>query len=359
MLEQITTPNLAKTGAWMNRHDTPPPGLDIQNVFDWQNKPYHPISQHYLKRFGTKVFKVSVSTAQTCPNREGLNGSKVCSFCDEWGSAAYHLEREKSLSQQIQINREAIRKRYHAHRFLVYFQAYTNTLGKAQRLREWFETALMEKDVVGIVLGTRPDCLPHRVIEFFKEYSEKHYLSVELGIQSLVNEQLLFLSRGHDAKTSLNAIEKLKRIPELNVCAHLIFGIPGETDEQLISTARMLSEKKIDGVKLHNLHVLRGTPLEQTFLNGDFEPLTLEEYARRVALFLEHLDPKIAVHRLAAVATRWNELLVPDWNREKMRPMQFIEDYMRSNEMHQGRLSENLQEEIPGIPHAPQTGVHI
>ena len=98
---------------------------------------------------------------------------------------------------------------------------------------------------------------------------------------------------------------------------------------------------------LHNLHVLRGTPLEQIYLNGDFEPLTLEEYARRVALFLEHLNPKIAVHRLAAVASRWNELLAPNWNREKMRPMQFIQDYMLSNEMHQGRLSENLQEEIP------------
>ena len=151
MLDQIIPFSTHKSNEEVNLYDPFLLNQDGKFVSDWQNKPYHPISQHYLKEFGTKVYKVSVSTAQTCPNREGVNGSQVCSFCDEWGSAAYHLERDKTLLEQIQINREAIRKRYHANRFLIYFQAYTNTLGKVQRLNDWFETALKEKDVLGIL----------------------------------------------------------------------------------------------------------------------------------------------------------------------------------------------------------------
>ena len=354
MLENSLKNMPQATDAWINHHHSSSPAFSKNKKHDWQGKPYHPISQHYLKEFRTKVYKVSVSTAQTCPNREGVNGSQICSFCDEWGSAAYHLERNKSLSDQIHINREAIRKRYHADRFLIYFQAYTNTLGKVQRLKDWFETALREKDVMGIVLGTRPDCLPRRVLELFSQFTQKHYLSVELGVQSFDDEQLRFLSRGHDAQTSLDAIDKLKAIPKLNVCAHLMFGLPGETDEQLIFTASKLSEKKIDGVKLHNLHVLKNTPLEKIYLNGDFKPLSLQEYSRKVGLFLEHLDPHVAVHRLAAVASRWDELLAPAWNREKMRPMQFIEDYMRSKKMYQGRLKG--QPSGKKIQHPTQTG---
>ena len=127
------------TDTWINHHDSSSADFSKNKKHDWQGKPYHPISRHYRECFGTKVFKVSVSVAETCPNREGLNGSKICSFCDEWGSAAYHLEREKPLSEQIKINREAIRKRYRAERFLVYFQAYTNTLGKVQKLQDWFD----------------------------------------------------------------------------------------------------------------------------------------------------------------------------------------------------------------------------
>ena len=180
MLENTLENTTQVTDAWINHHDSSSDAFSKNKKHDWQGKPYHPISRHYRECFGTKVFKVSVSVAETCPNREGLNGSKICSFCDEWGSAAYHLEREKPLSEQIEINREAIRKRYRAERFLVYFQAYTNTLGKVQKLQDWFDTALMEKDVVGIVLGTRPDCLPSRVLKLFQEYAERTYLSVEL-----------------------------------------------------------------------------------------------------------------------------------------------------------------------------------
>ncbi len=304
-------------------------------VFD-HGKSYRPLSQHYREHFGEKVFKVSVSIADRCPNRAGRNGARICSFCDEWGSAAYHQFKELSLEEQIQINREAIRRRYRARKFLVYFQAYTNTLEKAAKMKKWYDVALRQTDIVGIVVGTRPDCLPRRVLNLFAEIAEHHYLSVEIGAQSFNDEQLNFLSRGHNSACSVKAIKKLKKTPGVNVCVHLMFGLPEETEAQLRHTAQLLSGLGVDGVKLHNLHVLRATPLAEEYASGRFVPVTLEEYARKVSLFLEHLSPNIAIHRLAAVANRWDELIAPDWTREKMKTQQFIEDFLDSHNCVQG-----------------------
>jgi len=300
-------------------------------------KRYRPLSQHYRERFGEKVFKVSISVAESCPNREGHNGTAVCIFCDEWGSAAYHQQRNQPIREQIQINREAIRKRYRAEKFLIYFQAYTNTFGRFREFESLYKEALREKDVVGIVVGTRPDCLPKRVLQKFAEIACESYLSVELGIQTIDDAQLQFLSRGHDNASSLKAIHKLKVLPEVNLCVHLMFGLPGETDLQIRKTAEILSEQKVDGVKLHNLHVLRNTPLEKLYRDSRFKPVKLEEYSRKVALFLENLSPNIAVHRLAAVASRWDELVAPQWTREKMSTTQFIDDFLVAKGTWQGR----------------------
>ena len=300
-------------------------------------KRYHPLSQHYREQFGEKVYKVSVSVADSCPNREGRNGMKVCIFCDEWGSAAYHQQRDQPIRKQIQINREAIRKRYRAEKFLIYFQAYTNTFGRFKELEALYQMALEEKDVVGLVVGTRPDCLPERVLRKFAEIARENYLSVELGVQTFDDAQLIFLSRGHDSASSLKAIRKLKAVSGVNLCVHLMFGLPGETDQQIRETAEILSEHKVDGVKLHNLHVLKNTPLEKLYQESQFVPLELEEYTRKVCIFLENLSPKIAVHRLAAVASRWEELIAPAWTREKMRPTQYIDDYLATNNTWQGR----------------------
>ncbi|MBF0349475.1 MAG: TIGR01212 family radical SAM protein [SAR324 cluster bacterium] len=307
--------------------------------FDY-DKPYLPLSQHYRRIFKQKVFKVSVSVAQTCPNREN---QQVCIFCDEWGSAAYHTIAQQSLSEQIRINREAIRTRYRAEKFLIYFQSYTNTFGKIREMETLFHAAMQETDVVGLVIGTRPDCLPSRIVKLFETISKTHFISVELGIQTLDNEQLAFLSRGHDRECSISAINKLRDAGLQDICAHLMFGLPGETDQQLVQTAHQLSAMGITGVKLHNLHVLKNTPLETLFNKGLFTPVDLEEYARKVSLFLEHLSPEIAVHRLAAVASRWDELVAPDWTREKMRPTQFIEDTMRQNQSWQGKHYVRIQ----------------
>ena len=285
---------------------------------------YHPLSRHYRRRFGCKVYKVSVAVAETCPNRQGQGGARVCTFCDAWGSAAYAETAALPLREQIRRNAARIRARYRADKFLVYFQAYTNTFERMARLQEWFETALAEPDVLGIVVGTRPDCLPPRVLRLLAGLARQAHVGVELGVQSLDDAQLAFLSRGHDAACSLRALERLREHPELEVCAHLMFGLPGESDAQLAATAQALAARGVHGVKLHNLHVLRGTPLERLHRAGRFAPIELPAYAGRVRVFLEHLPPGIVVHRLNAVASRWEDVVAPDWARQKLAPTQHI-----------------------------------
>ncbi len=301
----------------------------------WNERRYYPISQYFKSRFGEKVGKISVSVAETCPNRQSSK-MEACIFCDEWGSAAYPRERELSLQEQIASNRKHVKRRLRAKKFLVYFQAYTNTLGRISALQERFATALSEPDVEGVVVGTRPDCLPERIYPLFRDTAEQSYLMVELGVQSFYDEQLRFLRRGHDVESAVNAINMLHQRTQADIGIHLIFGLPGETDGQLIETARRINELPIDNVKLHNLHVLEGTPLADLYRRGEFEAVELEEYARKVVLFLRHLSPRVAVQRLAAVANRWDELVAPQWTREKMQPLLYIEKKMEIEGCFQG-----------------------
>jgi uncharacterized protein len=305
-----------------------PPGRRIQ-----------PLSEHYRRRFGHKVYKVSVSTAQTCPNREGLRGMSVCTFCDEWGSAAYPERRHQPLAGQIQANAARIRARYKAGHFLVYFQAYTHTFDRASRLEALYEEALAVPNVEGIVIGTRPDCLPSGMIRRLAAWARRTYVSVELGVQTLDDAQLRWLSRGHDAASTRDALARLRAFPEIEVCAHLMFGLPGETDGQLRDTATELGQLGVHAVKLHNLHVLKGTPLERLWRAGRFEPATLSEYAGKAAIFLEHLPPHVVVHRLSAVASRWDEVAAPGWVRHKLAPAQAILDTLKERNTWQGRYA--------------------
>lgn len=298
---------------------------------------YYPLSAHYRRRFGARVYKLGVSIAQSCPNREGIRGMEACVFCDQWGSAAYPERAHLSLGGQIAATATGLRARYKAERFLIYFQAYTNTFQRMSRLEALLDEALAAPDVVGVVVGTRPDCLPRTALEIMARVARSHYLSVELGLQTLDDGQLRFLARGHDSACSLKALEQLGEYPEIEVCAHLMFGLPGENDAQLRETAAVLSRYDIQGVKLHNLHVLKNTPLQGLYARGEFQPVERAEYARKVGIFLEHLSPRVAVHRLNAVASRWDEVVAPEWVKAKMETTQFIRDHLEQVDTWQGK----------------------
>ncbi len=311
-----------------------------EDFSDWGNHRYFPISQFYKNQFGEKVYKVSVSIAETCPSRQPNSRMPLCIFCDEWGSAAYHLERDKSLQDQIIVNRDKISKRYRAKKFLIYFQSYTNTFDRVSELEQRFKIALAEDNIEGIVLGTRPDCLPGRILPLLKETHKTHYVTVELGLQSFFDHHLTFLQRGHDVQRGYEAIEKLHQHTGVDIGIHLMFGLPDETDDKIIETARILNNLPISNVKLHNLHVLSNTPLAEMYDQGKFQPVELQEYIDKVILFLQHLSPDIAVQRLAAVASRWDELVAPQWTKEKMRPTQMIEDQLLGRGLYQGIILE-------------------
>lgn len=309
-----------------------------QAPVDWDGKPYFPISQVYKKRFGTKVVKIPVAIAENCPNRAGLRGMKTCIFCDVHGSFAYPENQNEELRQQILLHREKVSKRFNAHKFLVYFQAYTTTFTGLKKLKDGFDLALSFPDVAGLVVGTRPDCLSEAVLRTWKEYGQKTYVGIEIGVQSFDDDQLIWMRRGHTAAQSIQGIERIAKEAEVDVGLHLIFGWPTENDKQIIETAQLCNQLPISNVKLHNLHVLKNTALEPLYNEGSFEPVDLDTYAHRVALFLEHLSPRIAVHRLAALSSRWDELLAPDWTRHKMKSYQGIIDRIHDRGTWQGRL---------------------
>lgn len=298
----------------------------------WNGLPYITISEHYQKRFGAKVYKIPVSVVDDCPNRRGLKGMQTCVFCDPWGSAAKAESLTLPLKEQIEKYHAVIARKFKARDFLVYFQAYTNTFTKVSALRANFETALSYPFVRGLVVGTRPDCLSPAVFQLWQEMHERSFVAVEIGVQSFFDDQLTFMRRGHTGQDSIRALQKISQATSVDLGIHLMFGQPGETDEQVIETARICNDLPITNVKLHNLHVLKETPLQDMFFRGEFSPIEREDYARRVRIFLEHLSPKISVHRLAAFSSRWDELIAPAWTGDKMGTHQAVIDHIRCSE---------------------------
>jgi uncharacterized protein len=305
----------------------------------WNGLPYRPISQFYQQYFGEKVYKIPLAVADDCPNRLGLKGMQTCIFCDEWGSAARAEALHMEIKDQIIKYHELLQRKRKARFFLAYFQAYTSTFLKLKSLQTQLQTALSFDFIKGIVVGTRPDCLSQGVLDTWKSVAEKSYVSIELGVQSFEDQQLEFLRRGHSAADSLKAIDRIHRSSEkLHIGLHLIFGLPGETDEDIIKSAEICNGLPITNVKLHNLHVLKKTPLEDLYKQGQFAPIDFSTYARRTAVFLQHLSPRIYVDRLAAYSSRWDELVAPDWTANKMLSHQGIIDYMRQESFFQSRL---------------------
>lgn len=303
----------------------------------WGGLPYNTIAEHYQSVFGEKVYKIPVSIVDDCPNRRGLKGMQTCIFCDAWGSAAHSESLQMDLKKQIETYQAAITKRYKAKKFLVYFQAYTNTFTKLSLLRQSFDAALSSPQVVGIVIGTRPDCLSLSVLRLWKEYSEKTYVAVEFGVQSFFNDQLEFLRRGHTAEQSIEAIHKVAELKTITLGAHLILGQPQETAEHILRTAEILNTLPLHNIKLHHLHVLKNTPLEILYQQGQFTPIDLETYASRLQMLLENISPHFYLHRLAAYAPRWEELVAPEWTANKMGTHQFIIDFLRTQKSFQSK----------------------
>lgn len=299
-----------------------------------QIKRYNAFSDELKRVFGCKVQRISVDAGFSCPNRDGLLSGEGCIFCGGHGSGSHGIRRELTIAGQLEDGKEVMLRKYRASRFIAYFQAYSNTYAPLERLRTCFDEALSVSDVVGIIIATRPDCVPDEVLEYLEELSRKYYLWLELGLQSMHDRSLALINRRHDHACSESAVDRAKK-RGLRVCAHVILGLPGESRNDMLAMAGELNRLGVDGVKLHLLHVMKGTRLEQMYVHGEVKTMDRDDYAGLVCDFLELLDPAILIHRLTGDGGHDN-LIAPLWSLRKFEILNLIDAELSRRNTHQG-----------------------
>lgn len=284
--------------------------------------------------FGCRVQRVAVDGGFTCPTRDGTLGRDGCIYCNQAGSRAAYVEPHLSIREQVVRGIERMRRRYKARKFVVYFQPYTNTYAPVERLRALYDEALDHRDVAGLMIGTRADCLGPDVLDLLAEYHRRTYLWLELGLQSANDATLRWIGRGHDVATFERAATAAKQ-RGLRLCAHVIVGLPTDRREDHLEAARLLNRLDFDGIKIHCLYVSRDAPLGRLFEREPFALMSRREYVERVCDILERLDPRIVVHRLTSDADE-RTLIAPRWCLDKRGIIADIEAELERRNTRQG-----------------------
>jgi len=303
----------------------------------------HTFGQFLLRRHGERVHKIALDVGFTCPNRDGVKGIGGCTFCNN-ASFSPNGRKPPSIGRQLEQGRRAIARRTRARRFLAYFQAYTNTYADVARLDALYGEALAQPDVVGLAVGTRPDCVPEAVLDLLDGYRRQgREVWLELGLQSAFDETLARVNRGHGFAEYRQTVLAARRrgIP---VCTHLIVGLPGETARHCHETLDAVLALGVDGLKLHPLHVVRGTQLANQWRRGEYRPLSRAEYIGIACDLIERTPPSVVFHRVTATASR-EILLAPDWCSQKWNVLNGIERELRRRGHRQGeRAGGDLEE---------------
>lgn len=300
-----------------------------------QNR-YYDFNTYLKQTFGRRIHKITVDSGFTCPNRDGSISDGGCIYCNSKGSGTGFFARGISITQQIEQAKAYIIRRYKATSFLAYFQAYTNTYAPLSKLKSIYDEALAVDDIVGLSVGTRPDCVADAVLDLFATYAKTHLVWMEYGLQSSHDRTLSMINRGHDCACFVDAVRR-SRGRGLKVCAHVILGLPGESRDDMLATADLLARLRVDGVKLHLLYVIRGTPLEALYRQGAYTCLTMDEYAQTAGLFLARLPQTTVIQRLTA-DPHPAELTAPMWAMQKKEIRQAIETFMFQENLTQGCL---------------------
>jgi uncharacterized protein len=312
--------------------------------------PYRTFNKYLKELFGQPVYRVPIDAGFNCPNRDGVRAFGGCTFCDERGSGAPTIKGGIRVKEQLLEGIQRVHRRYGAHKFLAYFQAFSNTYAPEGVLEVLYDAGLDHPDVVGMCIGTRPDCVPDPVLDLLQRYSKKTFVWLEMGLQSAFNETLDRINRAHTAEEFFDALKRSKA-RGLNVATHLIFGLPGETEEQMLSTVRQVAASEVDGVKIHQLCIYKGTPMEEDYKAGRLSTLDENVYVRLVADALELLPPHMVVMRLIAEGKR-DEIIAPEWCFDKSRVKEKIDAEMARRGTRQGsRYGLSLtSNEAPMIP---------
>ena len=301
----------------------------------WGEKPYHSLDYEMKHRFGEKVYKISLDGGLTCPNRDGTLDTRGCIFCSGNGSGDFAAPRCSSVTAQITQGIEGIKKRKQVGRkFIAYFQSFTNTYAPVAYLEPLYKEALAHPDVVMLSIATRPDCLPPEILALLAELRERKPVWVELGLQTIHASTARYIRRGYPLSVFDNAVRQLKAL-DIHVVAHMILGLPGETPEMMVQTARYIGQSGADGIKLHLLHVLSGTDLAEDYAAGNFETMTLDAYLSVLEDCLRVLPRELVIHRMTGDGAK-RSLIAPMWSADKKRVLNALNRRFLSDDLEQG-----------------------
>ena len=297
---------------------------------------YHKFSSFLKKKYGDKVWKICVDAGFSCPNRDPETGEGGCLFCRLDSFSKMQSRHQTSVKDQIQDGITAIQNRYGIKKFIVYFQSSTNTFAPVAQLASLFYQAMEFDQVIGLSIATRPDCLPHPVMDLIADCAMKTDIWIELGLQSAHNQTLERIGRGHDYQTYLDAVDRLQHL-KVRICTHIMLGLPGESDHHVQITAKELARSPIHEVKIHPMLILRETALEKMASEGQAHAMRLPDYVRQVCDFLEQLPPEMVIQRLTAEAPS-DQLIAPRWAMNKTMILNAIVKELEKRDSWQGKF---------------------
>ena len=303
---------------------------------NWNGKPYHSLDYMLRETFGEKVYKVTLNGGMSCPNRDGKLGSRGCIFCSAGGSGDFAADAALSVTEQIDSQIELLSAKRPIHKYIAYFQAYTNTYAPVEYLEKIFTKAITHPKVVALSIGTRPDCLSPEIVELLSRLNRQKPVWVELGLQTIHETTAQYIRRGYPLSVFNDAVQRLRK-EGIEVIVHTILGLPGESNEDILATMEYLNQMDIQGIKLQLLHVLRGTDLAADYEKGMFQTYERDEYLSLLIECLEHLRPDIVIHRITGDGPK-DLLIAPLWASRKREVLNLLHHRMKEQQSFQGRL---------------------
>jgi len=313
---------------------------DITQKPWFKERRYYPFGEYLREKYGCRVHKITIHGGFTCPNRDGTKGVGGCIYCVNESFSPVAKKASVPIEQQVREGIEFMRRRYGAEKFIAYFQPFSNTYADVETLKKRYDAALCDPDIVGLSIGTRPDCVPDEVLDLVQSYTDRYEVWLEYGIQSVHDRTLKMINRGHLYEDFEDAVMRtLGR--GIKICTHVILGLPGESHEDMMVTAQKVSALPIDGIKIHHLYVAKGTPLERLYREGKVKVMSVEEYVPLAADFLERIRSNISVQRLVG-DTHGDVLVAPVWKMSKAAVFDAISAELRRRNSYQGAKAEQL-----------------
>ena len=309
------------------------------NHFLWgSDKRYNDFSGHFRKMFNGRVQKISIDAGFTCPNRDGSKSTGGCSYCNNQTFSPGYCDLKKSVTIQLNEGIDFFARKYKSMKYLAYFQSYSNTYAPLENLKALYVEALSHPEVIGLVIATRPDCVTPEILDYLQFLSEKYYIMVEFGIESHRNASLERLNRGHSFEESVWALNETGNL-NIHNCAHMILGLPGETEEDWLNQAKTISQLRVENLKLHQLQIHKETRMHREYRHNPkaFPMFTIEEYLELIVKYLELLNPKIIVERFVSEAPD-NLLIAPRWGLKNFEFTAKLEKLLEERGTWQGRL---------------------